>query len=88
MIFILIGMLQCSKLSYDFYNSKHYRSRLDKNHLKVRTKCLYKEKKCVARGQEGKLYQNTLNELSKYYTNADMNIICDSVVIIIVFQYW
>lgn len=34
-----------------------------------------KKKKCAARGQEVNFTKNTLNELSKNYTNAHMNII-------------
>lgn len=79
MIFILIGMLQCSKLSYDFYNSKHYQfsPRLGQESSKSGPSVYVKKekKKCVARGQEVNFTKNTLNELSKYYTNADMNII-------------
>lgn len=60
MIFILIGMLQCSKLSYDFYNSKHYQfspllgQESSKSGPSVYIK---KEKKMCGKGAGGKLYQ-------------------------------
>ena len=83
MIFILIGMLPCSKLSYDFYILNTISSPLSwgKNPQSqdqvFMSKTNKQTKKRVARGQEVNFTKkgNTLNELSKNYTIADMNII-------------
>ena len=78
MIFILIAMLQCSKLSYDFYILNTISSALSwvKNpQSQDQVFMSKKKKKCVARGQEVNFTKNILNELSKNYTIADMNTI-------------